>query len=175
MCAPQGSWHEVIFNHAEAHIFISRGWVSHLTAENLAPVFPQSLGLSVPPHQRQSVRGSFHVHSIWGSRGSWGSLAESLGVCGEGPGGSGSLSNTLPDAPEPSWALTPRVSLSQAHPTCLPQGRGTSTDSRSRSPGCCMWCGAAVSAENLKPIIKSTVSQSAFYYPHAGNSKQCQW
>lgn len=36
------------------------------------------------------------------------------------------------------------------------------------------WFRAAVSAENLKPIIKSTVSQSAFYYPHASSSKQCQ-
>ena len=55
-----------------------------------------------------------------------------------------------------------------------PLGSPTDNSQPRGPPGCCMWCGAAVSAENLKPIIKSTVSQSAFYYPHAGNSTQCQ-
>lgn len=92
------------------------------------------------------------------------------------------------------WAYVVRALVSQAHPSALPLAphvplgalkpgsfgltpsrwlrcRGARAGSGRRPHG---WCGAAVSAENLKPIIKSTVSQSAFYYSHAGNSKQCQ-
>ena len=54
----------MIFNHVEAHVSIVRGGLSHLTPKRPAPAFHQSLGLSGPPPQRLSARGSSQVSSI---------------------------------------------------------------------------------------------------------------
>lgn len=77
-------------------------------------------------------------------------------------------------SPVPLGALKPRVRLFLVQPSEVTQARVPVWAEGAESSWLVPWRGAAVSAENLKPIIKSTVSQSAVYYPHAGHSKQRQ-
>lgn len=97
-------------------------------------------------------------------------VSETPGMHGDGPGVSSSPFGTALHAHMSLGALKPGVRLFQATPNL----GGSGAVGPVWAPGWCTPCGIAVSAEDLKPIIKSTVSQSAFYYPHAGNSKQCQ-
>lgn len=85
------------------------------------------------------------------------------------------VSQAHSSVPCPSGALKPRV---RAFSGSAQRGDSSAVvpvwAEGAESSGLVPWRGAAVSAEDLKPIIKSTVSQSAFYYPHAGHSKQRQ-
>ena len=135
--------------------------------------FQQHLGLSVPLSQGQSVRGSFCFGDFEEFRESWGSLwgTESRGMCAEGRV---SQAHRSPVALTSPGALRLGVRLLQAQPL-TPLGSWHRCGQWELSSCWCPWFRAAGSAENLKPIIKLTVSQSAFYYTHASNSKQCQW
>lgn len=75
-------------------------------------------------------------------------------------------------SPVPLGALKLRVRLFQVQPSEVTQAQWCPSGQREQSSWLVPWHGAAMSAEDLKPIIKSTVIQSAFYYPHAGHSKQ---
>lgn len=144
------------------------GWVSHFTTENWVPAFQQfwALGSSSP----KAICGDLYVSAVFENLGSHEQLR--LGLLLRGKylvgmvlgSGNPPLPRHFPSSPQSSGALRLRIRLFQAHPTCQP-GAG--------APALKMHT-AALPAENLKPIIKSTMSQFAFYYPHASNSKQCQ-
>ena len=131
------------------------------------------LGALPPLHQKLSVRGPLCFGEFWIFRESWVSPGESLGRCGQGPV-SQALFTACPHAPclvEPSNLESRSFRLSP----CSPRTQWHQCGQWEQSFWLYTWLRAAVSAENLKSIIKLTVSQSAFYHPHTGNSKQGQW